>query len=88
MFTVFFIMLGGMALGWLLRGKLAARFFDNAIMLIILLLLFSLGMSVGGNTTLLANLPTLGGQALLLTLAGIGGSIICAMLLSHFFLKK
>ena len=88
MFTVFFIMLIGMALGWLLRGKLAARFFDKAIMLIILLLLFSLGMSVGGNTTLLANLHTLGGQALFLTLAGIGGSIICAMLLSHFFYKK
>lgn len=88
MFTVFFIMLIGMALGWLLRGKLAARFFDKAIMLIILLLLFSLGMSVGGNTTLLANLPMLGGQALFLTLAGIGGSIICAMLLSHFFYKK
>jgi uncharacterized membrane protein YbjE (DUF340 family) len=88
MFTVFFIMLGGILLGWLLRGRLSARLLDKSIMLAILLLLFSLGIRVGSNNTLLANLPTLGGQALLLTVAGMGGSILCAMLLSHFFFKK
>lgn len=88
MFTVFFIMLSGMALGFFLRETALPRHLDKAISLAILLLLFTLGIAVGANDELMRNLPTLGGQALLLTVAGMAGSIAGAVLLSRFFFKK
>ncbi|MDD6180747.1 MAG: LysO family transporter [Desulfovibrionaceae bacterium] len=88
MFTVFFIMLGGMVLGFLLRGTALPRYLDKAVSLAILLLLFTLGGSIGSNEALMRHLPTLGGRALLLTLAGMGGSILLSLPLSRYFFKK
>ena len=50
-----------------------------------MLMLFALGVAVGGNETLMANLPVLGGKALVLTVACVAGSLICTVAVRRFF---
>ena len=50
-----------------------------------MLMLFALGVAVGGNETLMANLPMLGGKALVLTVACVAGSLICIVAVRRFF---
>ena len=54
----------------------------------ILLLLFLLGISVGANESIVNNLTTLGGQALLIASAGTLGSVLAAWGVYHFFFKE
>lgn len=76
MFVALGLMLLGLLLGRLLRGQGWISLSGRCVSPVILLMLFCLGLSVGGNATLMANLPLLGGQALLLTLAGVAGSLV------------
>lgn len=75
----------GIAAGFLLRGKPLAALLTRCVTPAILLLLFALGISVGGNSTLMAALPELGGAAIVLTLAGVAGSLVCALCIRRFF---
>ena len=50
-----------------------------------MLMLFALGVAVGGNETLMTNLPVLGGKALILTVACVAGSLICIVAVRRFF---
>ena len=77
MFIAMGLMLLGMTLGWLLRGRTWLGLLTRCVSPAIMLLLFSLGVAVGGNEELMNNLPLLGGKALLLTLAGVAGSLAC-----------
>ncbi|RRD69286.1 MULTISPECIES: LysO family transporter [unclassified Desulfovibrio] len=83
-----FIVLGltflGMALGYALRGHAVAGLLSHGVMPAILLLLFLLGVELGGNRDLAGALPRLGGAALLLAGAGIAGSLICAVCAGRF----
>lgn len=85
MFTPIGLMLLGMALGFGLRKVSRLERVSQAITPTILLMLFVLGVAVGGNKTLMGNLPTLGGRALALTLAGVAGSMVGVMLIRRFF---
>lgn len=85
MFTPIGFMLLGMALGFGLRKVSWLARVPRAITPTILLLLFVLGVAVGGNATLVRNLPVLGGRALALTLAGVAGSMIGVLLIRRFF---
>ena len=76
MFVALGLMLFGLLLGRLLRHQVWPKQLGRCISPVILLMLFCLGLSVGGNATLMGNLPRLGGQALLLTLAGVAGSLV------------
>ncbi|WP_374289192.1 LysO family transporter [Desulfovibrio desulfuricans] len=84
-----FIALGltflGMALGFLLRGQPWITWLTRCVTPAIMLLLFALGISVGGNETLMQSLPRLGGAALALTAASILGSFACMALVRRFF---
>lgn len=51
------------------------------------LLLFLLGVSVGGNETAMSGLTTLGLQALLLAGASIAGSILLAAILYRWLFR-
>lgn len=64
------------------------RINDKLITWAIYLLLFFLGLSVGGNTELMANLQELGLQALVITGGALIGSIFLAWLLYKFFFKR
>ncbi|MBQ6299182.1 MAG: lysine exporter LysO family protein [Bacteroidales bacterium] len=77
------ILLAGFLLGLLLKGRVKLP--TSAItMASICLLLFILGLEIGGNDELLANLPTMGLTALIVTVLAVLGSVVLARL----FTKK
>lgn len=85
MYTALGIMLCSMLVGRLLRSWLRPEALRRWIFFAIMLLLFFLGVAVGGNERLVHSLPHLGGAALALALGGIGGTLVCAALLQAFF---
>lgn len=85
MFIVIGIMFCGIALGYLFRQKSVLQKLGKPISYTIYLLLFFLGISVGGDNEIIKNLPTLGGQGLLLAFAGTLGSVLAALGISFFF---
>lgn len=85
MFIVIGIMFGGIALGYLFRQKALLQQLGKPISYTIYLLLFLLGISVGGNREIINNLPSLGGQAFILAVAGTFGSVLAAWGVSFLF---
>ena len=85
MYTALSIMICGMIAGRILRGCLRAEVLRRWIFLAIMLLLFLLGVAVGGNERLVRDLPRLGGAALTLALGALGGTLACAALLAPRF---
>ena len=85
MYTALLIMICGMIAGRILRGRLRAEALRRWIFLAIMLLLFLLGVAVGGNEQLVRDLPRLGGAALTLALGALGGTLVCAALLGPLF---
>lgn len=79
------LMLLGMLLGRLLRGQRCIGALSRCISPAIMLLLFFLGVAVGGNEQLMRDLPLLGGKALLLSLAGVAGSLLCVAVIRRWF---
>ena len=77
MLWVVAIMLCGMGAGWLLGGRWS-KAVGRAINVLIWLLLFLLGVEVGGNKRIVEGIATLGLEALLLALAGCAGSAVLA----------
>jgi hypothetical protein len=51
-------------------------------------MLFVLGLSVGYNPLIVGNLGSFGGQALLLSVAGITGSVLLARVVYLLFFKE
>lgn len=87
MFTVISFMLGGVAIGALLRQR-DCSWTSKAITVLIWLLLFLLGVEVGGNTKIIAALPVLGLDALAISMASTIGSCVCAWLLWKYIQKR
>ena len=85
MFTVIGIMFCGIAVGYFFRKVELLQKIGKPISYTILLLLFLLGISVGANESIVNNLTTLGGQALLIASAGTLGSILAAWGVVGFF---
>lgn len=83
MYIALGIMLCGMLIGRILCNYISSRLLRPCIMCAILLLLFLLGLSIGGNAALLAQLGSLGLEALLLTLFCVAGSIAAQCILAH-----
>ena len=73
MFTIIGLMLTGMLLGYLLR---------------IWVLLFILGIEVGGNEQIIKGLHTIGLEAVILTIGGTLGSVIAAWALWRALYKR
>lgn len=87
MFTVIGLMLGGMCIGFLLR-KSRFTWIHNVITALIWILLFLLGVEVGGNRQIIEELATIGLEAFVITLAAILGSCICAWALWYLLYKR
>lgn len=82
MFTLFLALASGTLLGVILRRRSRLLAASNRIMsLSIFALLFLLGLSVGTNEDITHSLDRLGLEALVLSLAGTGGSVLLAYLL-------
>lgn len=83
MYIALLIMFCGFVIGKIFQNLFSPIYIQRLIMASIFLLLFLLGISVGSNSTLLAQLPALGMDALLLALFGIFGSILAQRVLMH-----
>ena len=77
MFVIIGIMLTGMLIGYLLRNK-RLSWIHRIITLLIWLLLFLLGIDVGGNTDIIRGLHSIGLEAFIITLAAVVGSTLAA----------
>ena len=73
-------MLGGVALGWAMRGRLL-RVSSVCTTWLIRLLLLLLGLEVGSDAHILSSLHTLGVEALLISLCATLGSCVAAYVL-------
>jgi uncharacterized membrane protein YbjE (DUF340 family) len=82
MTIVLIVMLGGLFTGYLIRKKkILQKPINFSISIAIFLLLFLLGISVGGNEKIISGFLSLGTYALIVSIASITGSIIAVMLL-------
>ena len=70
-------MLSGVAVGIAFRRN-PIRFISKVITVLIWVLLFLLGVEVGGNPLIMGSMNDLGMEALILTLAGLSGSMAMA----------
>ena len=82
MLIIVSIMLCGIGLGYLLRGRSTAAI-SKLVTVLIWALLFLLGIEVGSNPNIVRGLQTLGAEALVLTLGGSIGSVLAAWWLWH-----
>ena len=82
MYTALAIMLCGFIAGRAIPGSPAPALVRRLLSAAIFLLLFLLGIGIGSNTKLVANLPRIGIQSLILMLCCVAGSILCAWLLT------
>ena len=87
MLIIVAIMLCGIAMGYLLRNK-NTRIVSRIITVLIWLLLFLLGIEVGSNPRIVMGMQTLGIEALVLTIGGAVGTILCAWLLWIYVSRK
>lgn len=87
MFIIVGIMFTGVLVGYLFRNK-KLSWIQSLITLFIWLLLFLLGVDVGGNQAIISNLHTLGLEALYLTIAAVLGSALAAWALWRIINKK
>ena len=87
MFIIIGLMFTGMLLGYLLRKRNLHRI-HTVITVLIWVLLFILGVEVGGNEQIIKGLHTIGIEAIILTLGGTLGSVIAAWTLWKALYKK
>lgn len=83
MYIVIAFMMSGIGLGILLR-KVNLGWTDKAVVYIIWLLLFLLGLEMGGDPNIVSALPTLGLKALAIAVAATTGSCIAAAALAKW----
>ena len=88
MFTVLGLMFCGIFAGYTLRKVSYLQHLSKGISITIYLLLFFLGISVGANKEVISNLPSLGGNALLISTMAVAGSCIAAKLVYLLFFKR
>lgn len=81
-------MLAGMFLGYAFRWLTFLQKIERSIFATILTMLFMLGLSVGSNPQIVQNLAKFGGQAAILSVAGLLGSVIAARLVGQFISRR
>ena len=87
MFTIIGLMLTGMLLGYLIPNRDLKKTYQ-LITLLFWLLLFILGIEVGGYEQIIKGLHTIGIEAVILTLGSTLGSVIAAWALWKALYRK
>lgn len=82
------ILASGVIVGYLLRDNHLVKRFSGALMPTIILLLFVMGVEIGGNDEVVRNLHILGGEALLIALAAVAGSLLLAKVVYCLFFAR
>ena len=88
MLKIILVLLAGIALGLGLRKVSFIRHISKSISWTIRGMLILLGIEVGCNETIINNLSSLGLQALLLTVAGVLGSLVAGWAVYQWQFKK
>lgn len=88
MFQIVGVMLAGVGVGYVFRHVGWLQKTGKTISGTIFLLLFLLGLSIGTNPSVFANLSALGFQAFLLAVAGTFGSVLAAWFVYRFIFGK
>ena len=88
MWIILLIVLAGILAGYSLRMCVFLKKVNLTISCTICLMLFVLGLSVGYNPLIVGNLGSFGGQALLLSVAGITGSVLLARVVYLLIFKE
>ena len=88
MFTFVSLMAIGAFIGYPLRHKKLINQLPFLIHLVVCLLLFLLGVTVGLNKLIISNLTYFCEQAIVISLLSIVGSIFASILVYQFFFKK
>lgn len=79
----------GILTGYLFRKTGFVKYTGPLLSVVIMLLLFFLGVSTGSNKQVISNFSGIGLEALLLTVGGTLGSLICAKwVFARFFAGK
>lgn len=79
MFYILAIMFFGIGLGYLIRNWRGVESISTTTTTAtIMILLFVMGCEIGANETLMSNLFTLGGEALVIAVAATFGSLVAA----------
>ncbi len=88
MIEVILALVGGITVGYLFRRKRLITVLTRLSFPIVLLLLFSIGISIGLNDTLLENFHSLSLDALIITGFALLGTIACSFFLWRKVLKS
>ena len=88
MIQIIACILVGVLFGYAFRGRSFMKRIGTLLSVVIGLLLFSLGLNVGSNEQVVNNFAIIGFDALLLTIGGVLGSLICAKWVYTRFFKK
>lgn len=88
MWIIIGLMFFGAGAGFILsRGQNMTRIFERITFVLIYILLFLMGMSIGVDPGIMSGLKDLGLQAFTITLFSISGSVILALLVYRFLFK-
>lgn len=85
MLKIMAIMGAGALLGYLLRRLPALKYMGVTSMATIILLLFLMGVEIGGNERIVQNLSSLGVEALVIAVAATLGSVVAARIVYYKF---
>jgi uncharacterized membrane protein YbjE (DUF340 family) len=88
MLRIFLVIVSGIAVGYLVRNISATRYPAKIIGILIALLLFSLGLSVGTNEQVITNFRFIGLDAFVIATAATLGSVLCAAWVYRKFFRK
>ncbi len=88
MFKIIAIMFLGIAIGYLARNVRGVQAVGATTMITIVLLLFVMGSEIGANEVVMRNLVGLGGEALLIAVAGVAGSLVAARIIYKLFFRR
>ncbi|MDR1985058.1 MAG: LysO family transporter [Prevotellaceae bacterium] len=89
MLEIIGIMIIGCAAGYIFKSQNKfIRVAERLCSLVIFLLLFSLGLSVGKNDAVMKNISNLGLLSVGIAIAAVAGSVVCAWFLYKIFFRK
>lgn len=80
MLYIIAIMALGILAGFMLRRR-QFKYLDTVMMVVVWLLLFLLGVEAGSDERVVRWIASLGGEAVVISLGGVIGSSVCALLL-------
>ena len=88
MIEIIAILVCGVLLGRLLSSVKAVKKFAERMSYTVWILIFVLGYSVGADSYVMSNIPSLGVDAITLAALSTAGSILATLLASRFIIKE